>query len=124
WKEFRVRERPVVAGQGSFGGSRTIADAADARRGRSPSPTTKIASVFCSRYGVHASVSVFLHPGYIPVHPVLQKTLARCADISAFIEQTFPDLNERFRLPQCRHIQVGENIAQMLLRYGRADGAD
>ena len=40
------------------------------------------------------------------------------------VEKAFLGLQEHLRLPQRGHIQVGQHIAQMLLRQRRTDGAD
>ena len=45
-------------------------------------------------------------------------------DIAGLIEKPVLDLYEHFRLAKRRHIQVGEDVSQMLLRQGRSDLAD
>ena len=65
---------------------------------------------------------MFFHPGNILIHPVLQEFFAACADVTRHVKQPFVNLDKYFGLAQCRHVQRRENVAQMLLRHGRAGG--
>ena len=64
------------------------------------------------------------HPGNVLVHPALQKLFAAFTDIAGRVEQAVLRMDESFGLAKRRDIQVSENVAQMLLRHGRAGGAD
>ena len=65
-----------------------------------------------------------LDPRDIPVHPALQELAAIGTDSTRRVEQTFLRLDEAFRLTERRAVQVGEHVAQVLLRHRGADGAD
>ena len=71
-----------------------------------------------------ASSSMPLYPGNIKIHPGSQEFSGIYpADIAGLIKKIVLYLNECFRLAKCRHVQVGENVAQMLLCQRRADSA-
>jgi hypothetical protein len=71
-----------------------------------------------------ASASVLSHPGNILVHPVLEAFLAVWADVPSFVKQSLLCMDKRFGLAERRHIQIGKNIAEVLLGHGRADRPD
>ena len=70
------------------------------------------------------SIDVSFDPSHIGVHPVLQEVLAAGTNLAVCVKQSLLGMNECFRLAERRHIQVSEDIAQMLLRHGGADDAD
>src|SRR5690554_5701580 len=58
------------------------------------------------------------------VHPVFQELAATGADVAIGIEQPVFDMDESLGLAQGVHIQIGQDVAQMLLGQSRADAAD
>lgn len=58
------------------------------------------------------------------IHPALQKFPATFTDVADLVEQSFLRVDECLWLAKSWHIQVSENISQMLLRHCRADRAD
>src|SRR3546814_7785539 len=70
------------------------------------------------------SAGVPLHPVDIAVHPSLQEAPAVRPNASVGVEQAVLRLDEGFRLAERRHIEIGQDAAQLLLCDGGADGAD
>ena len=68
-----------------------------------------------------AAGGVLFDPGHVFVHPGLQKLLAARANVASIVEQTFLGLDKRLGLAECGHIQVGQDVAQVLLGQGRAN---
>ena len=58
------------------------------------------------------------------VHPALKKRRAVRPDDTVAIEQASLCLDEHLGLAKGQHSQIRENVAQMLLRHGRADRSD
>jgi hypothetical protein len=72
---------------------------------------------------VTASADVPFHPSDILVNPALEKSPAAWSDVPGLVEQPVLCVNERFGCAKRRHVQVGEDIAQMLLCYRRSNSA-
>src|SRR4051812_6730839 len=60
--------------------------------------------------------SVLLHPSYVAVHPALQELLACRANAAVRLEKAFLGLDKRFGLAKRRHVEIGQDVAKMLLR--------
>src|SRR5690606_30298851 len=67
---------------------------------------------------------VFSYPRSILVHPALQELLAAFVQVSVRPVQGVVGVDEGFGLTHGRHVEVGQHIAQMLLRQGGTDGTD
>ena len=63
-------------------------------------------------------------PRCVAIHEVLQEGLARVSDVPFGIQESWRDLQEHFRLSQCRNVQVSEDITEVLLRHRGAEDAD
>jgi hypothetical protein len=61
-----------------------------------------------------ALAHVLFHPSDILVHPALEKCLAACSDDPGLVEQPILCVDECFWFAKRRHVQVGEDIPQML----------
>lgn len=57
-------------------------------------------------------------------HPALHKGQAGRANFSVGIEEAFLGMDERLWLAHRGHIQIGQDVAQVLLRQRRANGPD
>ena len=65
-----------------------------------------------------------LHPGGVLVHPAVQELARlRIRDIAGLIEEAFLHLDIGLGLSQGRHVEVGQDGAQVELRHRRTDGA-
>src|ERR1019366_9116234 len=89
-------------------------------------PSLQIAQVRPSRTSSsrRASIRVLLHPGDIAVHPVLHELSVGGADLAMRVEQALLRLDEGLGLAERRRVEIGEDVAQMLLRHRRADRPD
>ena len=65
---------------------------------------------------------VLFYPGHVLIHPGLKKFFAALANLTGLIKQIILGLNERLRLSECWDIQIGQNIAQVLLGHRGANG--
>jgi hypothetical protein len=70
---------------------------------------------------VGKSIHKFLDPGDIMVDPVLDELFAGDPDVPILVKQSFIHLDEGLRLSESWHVEIGKNIAQMLLRHSRSD---
>src|SRR2546430_1173747 len=75
------------------------------------------------RYYWHLG-GMLLHPSYISVYPALQKLPACGADAAIGVEQAFFGLDKCLGLAKGRDVEIGQCVAEMLLRDRRADRAD
>ena len=60
-------------------------------------------------------MAILFQPCNIPIHPVLQELPASRTNVAILIKESIFGMNIRFRLAECRHIEAGEDIAEMLL---------
>lgn len=67
---------------------------------------------------------MFFDPGDVLIHPILQELAAALADVARIVKQSVLGLDKRFRLAQCRHVQISQDITQVLLRQSGTDGPD
>jgi hypothetical protein len=67
---------------------------------------------------------VLLHPTYVSVDPALQKLSTCGADTAIGLEEAFLGLNKCLGLAQGRDVEIGQDVAEMLLGDRRADSAD